>query len=402
MLRLTPAFILFIGLAMGASTASAQAVQQSGATFHRAVCPGPAAPGQARCHAHIVTDRAGNALVNRDRAGRPRFTNNATPAGLSATDLQSAYATTSLSATQGGGMIIAVVDAYGYPNAESDLGVYRAQFGLPPCTAASGCFRKVNQRGGQSSYPNKNTGWDQEQAIDIEMVSAICPNCRVLLVETDSASFGDLAARVNTAASLGAHAISNSYGGSEKNSQPWEQAYNHPGVAITVSSGDNGIGPEFPATSPHVTTVGGTSLVKATNARGWSETTWSGSGSGCSAVYPKPTWQTDALCMTRMEADTSAVADPNTGVATYGPVSAAASGWLVFGGTSVSSPITAGVYGLNGHAVNYGQNPYLKPGSLYDVTTGSNGKCGGTYFCNAGPGYDGPTGLGTPNGAAAF
>jgi subtilase family serine protease len=119
-------------------------------------------------------------------------------------------------------------------------------------------------------------------------------------------------------------------------------------------------------------------------------------------VYAKPTWQTDPLCAMRMEADTSAVADPSTGVAVYGPASASFSGWLVFGGTSVSSPLTAAIYGLNGRAVNYGQNPYLKTGSLYDLTSGVNGKCGGTYFCTAVVGYDGPTGLGAPHGDAAF
>src|SRR5262249_7555275 len=154
-----------------------------------------------------------------DRAGR-HFTGIGSPSGLNPSDLQSAYGVTTLSTTQGAGMIIGVVDPFAYPNAESALAPNRAHFGLPPCPSSNAAFTKANQAGLQTSYPNKNVGWDQEQAIDIEMVSAICPKCRILLVETSSESFADLAAGVNTAASLGANAISNSYGGGEKNSAP--------------------------------------------------------------------------------------------------------------------------------------------------------------------------------------
>jgi subtilase family serine protease len=173
---------------------------------------------------------------------------------------------------------------------------------------------------------------------------------------------------------------------------------------VTASSGDSGYaaGPQFPATSPHVTAVGGTHLVTAANSRGWTETVWSGAGSGCSTIYAKPAWQTDTGCTKRVEADVSAVADPNTGVAVYGPTSRNRSGWLVFGGTSVAAPLIAGVYGVNGGAVNYGSDPYNNTGALYDVTSGSNGSCGGSYLCTAKVGYDGPTGLGTPNGSTAF
>jgi subtilase family serine protease len=336
----------------------------------------------------VVTDRSGNPIVH--------AVTNANPAGFGPTDLRSAY-----NVTGNGNLTIAIVDAYGYPNAEKDLGVYRAQYGLPACTTANGCFRKVNQTGG-TNYPKSNTGWDQEQALDLDMVSAMCPGCHILLVEASSASFANLATAENTAAAMGAHAISNSYGGGESGSQTYEPAYNHPGIAVTVSSGDSGYGVQFPASSPHVTAVGGTSLVRAANSRGWSETAWSGAGSGCSGVYGKPSWQTDTLCLNRMEADTSAVADPNTPVAAYGPIFGNFSGWLQFGGTSVAAPLTAGIYGVNGGGVNYGSNPYANLGSLFDVTAGSNGSCGGTYFCTAGVGYDGPTGLGTPNGAGAF
>jgi subtilase family serine protease len=388
---------MLIGMALAiAGAAQAQKVERSGATFHKQACPGPNAPGNARCHAHIVTDHAGNPVVN---AKNPNARNGA-PAGYGPSDLRSAY---NIPAGAGTGLTIAIVDAYGYTNAEHDVGVYRAQYGLPPCTTANGCFKKVNQNGGTSSYPKTNTGWDQEQALDLDMVSAICPGCKILLVQANTASYADLATAEKTAGTLGAYAISNSYGGGENGSQSYEQFYNQPGVAITVSSGDSGYGVQFPASSPHVTAVGGTTLSHASNARGWSETAWSGAGSGCSGVYPKPSWQSAiTLCPNnRMEADTSAVADPNTPVAVYGPAFGNFSAWLEFGGTSVAAPLTAGIYGVNGAPVNYGADPYGHTSALNDVTSGSNGNCG-NYLCVAGPGYDGPTGLGTPIGAAAF
>ncbi|HKT53643.1 MAG TPA: hypothetical protein VJP88_04285, partial [Caulobacteraceae bacterium] len=295
-------------------------------------------------------------------------------------------------------------DAYGYPNAAADLAVYRKQFNLPACTIANGCLAIYNERGSKTQLPQANTGWDQEQALDLDMESAMCPNCKIILVEASSASYSDLAQAVNEAAALGAHVIANSYGGSEGGTQSYETAYNHAGVAITVSTGDSGYGagPQFPATSPHVIAVGGTSLYSTSNSRGWTESVWSGGGSGCSKVYAKPSWQKDPLCTMRMEADVAAVADPNTGVAVYGPANSRSSGWLVFGGTSASAQIVGGVYAVNGGAVSYANGLYANPGGLYDVTSGSNGSCGGTYFCTAGAGYDGPTGLGTPAGVGAF
>ncbi|HWE98928.1 MAG TPA: S53 family peptidase [Caulobacteraceae bacterium] len=380
---------LFCGVA---SQVSAQAVERSGNTYHVAVCPGPSAPGQARCYAHVVTDRAGNHL---ERAAAP----NVTPSGYGPADLRSAYAVT---ATGSASTIVAIVDAYGYTNAESDLAVYRSKYGLAACTTANGCFTKYNQSGVQGNYPRQNTGWAQETALDLDMVSAMCPSCRIILVEADSTSLANLGAAVNTAAAKGAHVISNSYGGGENGSTSYESAYNHAGIAITVSSGDSGYGVQFPASSPHVTAAGGTSLTRTSSGRGWAETVWSGAGSGCSSVYAKPTWQTDPLCTKRMEADVSAVADPNTGVAVYGPSSGKGSAWQVYGGTSVAAPLIGGVYGVNAGSVTYGSNPYANTAALNDVTSGSNGSCGGTYFCTAIAGYDGPTGLGTPKGATAF
>lgn len=237
------------------------------------------------------------------------------------------------------------------------------------------------------------------------MASAMCSGCKIVLVEANSASLADLSAAVNGAAALGARVISNSDGGGETGSGTYAAAYNHPGVAITASSGDSGYGVSFPASANTVIAVGGTNLTRASNTRGWSEVTWTSAGSGCSAVHSKPSWQTDGLCAGRMEADISAVADPNTGVAVYGPSSRGkGSSWLVFGGTSVAAPLVGGMYGLKGTMVtNSASSLYAAPaGSLNDVTSGSNGSCGGTYFCTAGAGYDGPTGLGTPNGIGAL
>jgi subtilase family serine protease len=373
--------ILAVGTAALALAPAAQALPS------KHVC-GPVAAGATRCNALVVTDSQGVPLAT------------STPAGYGPADLRSAYNVTATgSATQ----TIGIVDAYNDPNAESDLGVYRSKFGLPACTAADGCFRKVNQNGA-TTYPRANSGWAQEISLDLDMASAICPSCHILLVEATSNTFTNLGTAVNTAAALGANTISNSYGGSESSAETsWDTSYyNHPGVTVTASSGDSGYGVEYPAASPYVTAVGGTSLTHASNSRGWSETAWSGAGSGCSAFEPKLSWQTAPGCSHRAVADVSADADPNTGVAVYD--SYHTGGWLVFGGTSVASPIIASVYALAGNEalLDYGSFPYGHTGSLFDVTSGSNGSCGGSYLCTAGPGYDGPTGLGTPNGTTAF
>ncbi len=351
-----------------------------------------AAPGFASCMAIQV-------LPASSANGAQPFASS--PQGLNPADLQSAYKLPS--STAGQGQTIAIVDAFNDPNAESDLATYRSQFGLPPCTTANGCFKKVNQNGG-TSFPSNNTGWSEEISLDLDMVSAICPNCHILLVEASSSSITNLGTAVNRAATMGANAISNSYGGGESSSEISEDTsfYRHPGIAVTASSGDSGFGPQFPAASQFVTAVGGTSLTRASNTRGWTETAWSGAGSGCSGFETKPSWQKDTGCSRRTIADVSAVADPNTGVSVFDSFNE--SGWLVFGGTSVSSPIIASVYGLAGNAssVNFGSFPYSHTSSLFDVTSGSNGSCGGSYLCTAKAGYDGPTGLGTPNGTGAF
>ncbi len=324
------------------------------------------------------------------------------PSGFDPLSLQSAYALPS--STAGSGQTVGIVDAYDDPTAESDLAVYRSQFGLPACTTSNGCFSKVNETGG-TTMPASNSGWAQEISLDLDMASAICPKCHILLVEANDNSYGNLGTSVNTAVTLGATTVSNSYGGGEFSGETsYDTYYYHPGHAITASTGDLGYGVQFPAASPYVTAVGGTSLSRASNARGWTETAWSGAGSGCSAYESKPSWQSDTSCSRRTVADVSAVADPNTGVAVYDSTpNGGAYGWLVFGGTSVASPIIASVYALAGNAssVTFGSYPYSHTSFLFDITSGSNGSCG-TYLCNAGTAYDGPTGLGTPNGTLAF
>jgi hypothetical protein len=357
-----------------------------------------ARPGHASCFAQRRTDikqRLASALAA------------AAPSGLSPANLHSAY---NLPTTGGSGLTVAVVDAYNDPNAESDLATYRSTYGLSACTKANGCFKQVSQTGSTTSLPTNDSGWAGEEALDIDMVSAVCPNCNIILVEANSANDTDLGIAENEAVSLGAKFVSNSWGGSEASSQTSEdtQYFRHPGVAITVSAGDEDYGAEYPATSQYVTAVGGTALTTASNSRGWSESVWhtsstEGTGSGCSAYDPKPSWQTDTGCSKRMEADVSAVADPATGVAVYDTYGG--SGWAVYGGTSASSPIIAGVYALAGTpgASDYpAKYPYDHTGNLYDVTSGSNGSCSTSYFCTARTGYDGPTGWGTPNGTAAF
>jgi subtilase family serine protease len=328
--------------------------------------------------------------------------------GYGPSSLQSAYALSS--ATAGSGQTVAVVDAFDDPNAASDLATYRADWGLPAC--GSGCFEKVNQNGQTSPLPAAagSSGWDVEASLDIDMVSAICPNCHIVLVETNSADLTDLGAGVNAAVSLGAKYVSNSYGGSESSTDLTydSEFYNHPGVAVTASAGDSGYGVSYPAASQYVTAVGGTALNQASNSRGWTESVWStssteGTGAGCSADDPKPSWQTDTGCARRTDNDIAAVADPNTGVATYDTYSQG--GWLEVGGTSASSPIIASVFALAGTPAA-GTYPssyiYQHTSSLFDVTSGSLGSCSPAYLCTAEVGYDGPTGWGTPDGTAAF
>jgi subtilase family serine protease len=377
-----------------------------------------ASAGSVACDAIVVT-QSGKPYSS-TAAVTPAAT---TIAGYHPADLQSAYALASASASDGAGQTVALVDAYDDPTAAADLATYRSEFGLPAvstCKVSGGkvtspggpCFTKVSQTGSTTSLPTKNASWAEEESLDVDMVSAVCPNCNIVLVEAKSTTDASLGTAVNEGASLGATEISNSYGGSESSSDTSydTEYYKHPGIAVTASSGDSAYGVEYPAASQYVTAVGGTSLSTAANARGWTETAWDDAGAGCSKYDAQPAWQSavapiTASCSKRAVADVSFDADPSTGVSVYDSTAyEGEKGWLVFGGTSVASPAIAGVYALAGNAasVTYGSYPYSHTASLYDVTSGSDGSCGGTALCTAGAGWDGPTGLGTPDGTGGF
>lgn len=355
----------------------------------RPVCPGPAALGTARCHSHAITDARG--IPNAS----------ASPSGYGPTQFRTGY---NLTAAGSSSTTIGIVDAYDDPNIESDLGVYSTQFSLPACTTANGCFQKVNQTGG-TSYPAKNAGWALEISLDVEIAHAICPSCHILLVEATTNSFANLLTAEDYAVGH-ATIVSNSWGGGESSSETSNDShFNHVGVPITFSSGDGGYGVEYPAASQYVTAVGGTTLNLNSDNTYKSESVWSGAGSGCSAYEPKPNWQMDTGCIRRTVADVAADADPNTGAAVYDTVRyQGRSGWFQVGGTSLASPLIAAVYALAGNAGTTvdGSYPYANTSSLHDVTSGSNGSCGGSYLCTGVIGFDGPTGNGTPNGTAAF
>jgi hypothetical protein len=382
------------------------------------VCSYATAPGVAHCNATRRIDAA--ALHDYPHASSPSHHSPvASPSVLGnggAYDpsyLQSAYNVASLEAAHGGGagQIVAVVDAYDDPNLASDLAFYRSHFGLSACPSGTvsaqntGCvFEKINEGGVSSPLPAANASWGVESSLDVEMVSAICPNCQILIVEANTPAIYDLGTAVNTAVAFGATAVSNSYGSGEyfAEVQDSDSYYNHPGVDVTVSSGDNGYGVEFPAASPTVTAVGGTTLTQLTNTgtRNGSESVWSGAGAGCSFIEPKPSWQHDTGCTNRTVADVSADANPATGVWVYDTFGN--SGFAIYGGTSAASPMIAALYALAGNAPTSSNVPasylYGSPSSLVPVTSGSDGTCT-SYLCNAAlsqNGYNGPSGLGTP------
>lgn len=382
------------GLAALALVAPASASQ-------RPVCPGPAAPGDSRCAAHVVTNGKGT----------PQATT--APKGYGPAQFRGAYG---LPSAAPAGQTIAIVDAYDDPKIASDLNNYSSQFGLPQCNSTNPCFEKVNQSGSAAGpFPQANSGWSLEIALDVEVAHAVCPNCKVLLVEANSNSLANLAASVNTAAKLGATEISNSYGGSEFSgelSETYTAPYNHPGVAVTVSSGDNGYGSlGFPAALSSVITVGGTTLTLGPENTYGGESVWSGAGSGCSSYVGAPAWQSflAATCNgKRGTADVAADANPSTGAAVYDTVRyQGRSGWFQVGGTSLSSPLMAAVYALAGGLpaeTSAAPGLYTHLGEaavLHDVTSGSNGSCS-TIMCKGAVGYDGPTGVGTPKGLGAF
>ena len=339
------------------------------------------------------------------------------PPGLAPLSLRNAYGLDDSSLTGGVGQTVAVVTEYGDSTAESDMAAYRSEYSLPAC--GSGCFSVVDENGGTDYPPAGPAGWTLAAAQSLDIISAICPNCHIMLVEAGVTSDGsttvgvsDLGAAENTAVSLGAKFVTNTWFTPEATFGTSEPAYDsdyfdHPGVAITAPDGNGaGYGTYYPAASPDVIAVGGTTLTPdASAARGWTETTWSGTGSGCSPYEAKPSWQAGSGCTTRMLNDVSAVADPSASpVATYDTTSG---GWVEGGGDDIAGALIAAAYALAG-TPSAGTFPasYLYAhhgaGQVNDITSGSNGTCTIAYFCTAASGYDGPTGFGSPASASAL
>jgi subtilase family serine protease len=371
----------------------------SPAIHAKRVCPVSTSATRVQCFSWIRTDAAGRPLVIRPDVS-----------GYGPSEFHSAY---NLPTTSSTNQTIAIVDAYRNPNVVADLNVYNAQFGLPSfpkCTTPSqtSCIMELNQNGKRNGLPRGDVGWGLEIALDVQVAHAICQNCRILLFEARSNSFSDIATAVNSAARLGANVISNSYGSYGFDCS--QTGYNHPNVAVTVSSGDSGFGISCPANENTVISVGGTTLTLDGNGNYVSESVWNGSGSGCSSIWSAQSWQTanpnwsSTGCGTKRGMnDVAADADPGTGAAVYDTYGY--SGWLQVGGTSLSSPLVAAVYALASNSSNWAypaQSAYDNAGSLHDVTTGSNGSCSFTLQCNAAAGYDLPTGIGTPNGLGGF
>lgn len=381
--RLAGAFPLLAALSLtglAASPASAAASR----THHRskAVCSKPLRH-YAGCNSVALVDGFGHPLIS------------ASPQGLAPADLQGAYG---LPAVGGAGRVVAIVDAYDDPHAAADLAVYRTHYGLPPTT-----LLKVGQTG-TAVLPAANSGWAEEESLDLDAVSAVCPGCAIALVEASSSSIGDLLTAEQTATHLpGVVAVSNSWGGGEpSNVTALDAVFAVPGVMVTASSGDNGYGVEFPAAAPSVVAVGGTALT-VTAAHGYGgETAWSGAGSGCASIAVKPLWQKTSSCPHRAVADASAVADPNTGLAIYDSYGQRSVGWLVVGGTSLSSPVIAAVHALSGSIHTTAASLYAPGLAVHDVVSGSNGRCLHKVLCTAGAGWDGPTGVGSPAGIAGW
>ena len=327
-------------------------------------------PGIAACTVAINANIAANSNPN-------------TPAsqllGYGPSDITSAYALPASTSTA----TVAIVDAFDDPNAEYELATYRSAYGLAACASSTGCFTKVNQAGVAANYPQADPGWSTEIALDLDMVSAVCPSCKILLVEANTATLDDLGASVDTAARMGANAISNSYYSAEYAQETAEEThYNHPGVAITASSGDSSTA-SYPASSAYVTSVSGTALNRSSGS--WSQSAWQYSGHGCSQYISRPQWQHQNVtsCDTRAAQDVAVVADPQTGVSIF---SVTQGGWVVAGGTSVGAPIVAAAYALSGN--------YATPAFSYAHASA---------FAPVGTtGYGPITGLGSPRGIAGL
>jgi subtilase family serine protease len=400
-------------LAIGTPAGATAMIAAEAAGSAHATQPPPTAENQRStrvCPAAIVAGHQSCFALKRNGVHATVLRPKAIPSGVGygPSQLQSAYNLTSASASDGAGRTIAIVDAYDDANAASDLATYRSAAGLPAAN-----FKKVNQNGQASPLPPAppaGDDWTLEESLDLDMASAICPLCNIVLVEADNDSSNGLYIAQNAAASLAGY-ISNSWGASETSTDASmdTQYFTHAsGVVTTVSAGDSDYGVSYPATSPKVVSVGGTKLTTASTSRGWTESVWNttngseGTGSGCSSNEAKPSWQAalslPAGCNNRIDNDVAADADPATGVAVYDTANGN-KGWSEVGGTSASSPMIAAMFALAGNAgATPAQDIYQHPGNFYDITSGNDGTCSPSYLCTAGTGYDGPTGIGTPNG----
>ena len=438
--------ILAVLFVLGSSKITAKSVHPLPivAKAYVPVCPGPVAEGFARCHALVVVDTKGLNSKGGNGGGRghnptptptptkaptptptqsptptptsgPTPTNTPTPTpnpvlppGYGPLQFHTAY---NLPVNASGKPVIAIVDAYDDPNAYADLSYYSQTYGipvLPQCTTSISnssvpCFSKIDQNGG-TSYPKSNSGWALEISLDVQTAHAICQNCSILLVEASSNSFADLLTAENQARAQGGAYISNSWSASEFSGEnSYDTYFNHSGVLYAFASGDSGYsgGTQYPAASPLVVSVGGTTLELNNDNTYYNETVWSGTGSGCSAYESKPSWQKDTGCANRTLNDVSADADPNTGAAVYDTTGYyGQSGWFQVGGTSLATPLVASVYALSGSTSL--SAVYTNALNLHDILSGSNGTCSPTYLCTAQAGFDGPSGNGTPNGLTGF
>lgn len=314
------------------------------------------------------------------------------PSGYSPAQIRHAYGFDSLSAT-GAGQTIAIVDAYGSSTIQNDLNIFSDTFGLPRTTV------KILYPGGQ---PRKSdSGWALETSLDVEWAHAIAPNATILLVVAKSARFGDLLNAVDAAVVAGAKQVSMSWGGGEFSSETsYDSYFKAAGVTFFASSGDSGAGVEWPAASPNVVSVGGTTLSLNSSGNVLSETAWSGSGGGISAYETRPAYQNGwQTASTRGVPDVSYNADPNTGVPVYIGNYNHASGWVTVGGTSAGAPQWAALCALANQTRSTtltGDTPlYQLAGKSYssyffDITEGNNGGYNATLK------YDYVTGLGSP------
>jgi hypothetical protein len=441
----------------------------------KAACNQSSKPGHAACLA-ITRSVLSHHIPGAVRLTLPVGLKNGTvgpEGGLTPTDLASAYAFNPASTVTN--QTVAIVDAFNDPNLQTDLATFDTEYGLPVC--ASGCLKVVGETGSNSLAPNDTTGWTTEQALDVETVHSVCEHCKILLVEANSTSFADLAAAETTAANLHATEITNSFGGAESTiSPPQEAAFNHPGIVITASTGDDGYysfdrldrvsQDEAPAALNTVVAVGGTSLFLNQSGGRSYETVWNDNGphfiyavslgqslgaggGGCSTTQPAPAWQrglkpwSATACGTkRLAADISAEADWITGLDIYSSYNCGSKcsplGWETVGGTSLASPLIAAMFALAGgaHGVKYPALTlygHLGTSAVNDITVGGNGYCdgegapqcgdengpkygvldcdypatsttpsAGLLACDAATGYDGPSGVGTPNGLSVF